>query len=555
MSVRVIRAVLRNPALRRVQLAFLLFNAAEYGTWVAILLYAYSALGAASVGLVALAQLAPAAAFAPVSASLADRFPRQRVLVTGYLLLTVGLGATAAGMLLDASPAFVVLAAATASVALTFTRPTQGALLPSLSRTPEELTAANGVAGTVEGAGVLLGPLAAAGLLAVGTPGLVFAAGAVASLAAAISVVGLPVRPTATVRRTMGGEPGDLSQRIRRSPAWLMVGGLRALASNKDTGLVVALLGLRMLTVGAVDVLLVLLALEVFGTGESGAGILNASLGLGTVVGGAVSFALVGRQRLAPALALSALGWGLALVAMGAITPALLAPAVIALGGVGLAACDVAGRTILQRVTDDRSLARVLGALEGVGLTGLAMGSLLVPVLAGAWGPEVAIVAVGALMPAGVAIAWVGLRAIDRRVRVPVREVALLRDSELFAPLAPPELESVAGRTRWLTAERGDVLIREGDPGDRYYVLETGSLLVTQRGHDLNRLDERGTGFGEIALLHRVPRTATVTANAACVLLMLERVDFLEAVTGHDVASVLAERVATTREQIQPAAD
>ena len=191
MSVRVIRAVLRNPALRRVQLAFLLFSAAEYGTWVAILLYAYSALGAASVGLVALAQLAPAAAFAPVSASLADRFPRQRVLLAGYVLLTLGLGTTAAGMLLDASPALVVLAAATASVALTFTRPTQGALLPGLSRTPEELTAANGVAGTAEGAGVLLGPLAAAGLLAVGTPGLVFAAGSIASLMAAISVAGL----------------------------------------------------------------------------------------------------------------------------------------------------------------------------------------------------------------------------------------------------------------------------------------------------------------------------------------------------------------------------
>jgi MFS family permease len=555
MSVRVIRAVLRNPALRRVQLAFLLFNAAEYGTWVAILLYAYSTLGPASVGLVALAQLAPAAAFAPVSASLADRFPRQRVLLAGYILLSAGLGMTAAGMLLDASPVIVILTAAAASVALTFTRPTQGALLPRLSRTPEELTAANGVSGTVEGAGVLLGPLAAAGLLAIGTPGLVFAAGSAASLVAAISVAGLPVPRGETSRPTTGGQSDDMSQLARRSPISVMVGGLRALASNRDTGLVVLLLGLRMLTAGAVDVLLVLLALEVFDTGESGAGILNAALGLGTVVGGAVSFALVGRQRLAPALAVSAVAWGLALVVMGTITPALLAPVVIAVGGVGLAACDVAGRTILQRVTDDRTLARVLGALEGVGLTGLAIGSLLVPVLAGAWGPEITIIAVGAMLPVGVAIAWVGLQAIDRRVRVPVRELALLRDSELLAPLAPPELEAVAGRTRWMTAERGDVLIREGEPGDRYYVLETGALLVTQQGRHLNRLDARGTGLGEIALLRDVPRTATVRADAPSVLLVLERVDFLEAVTGHDQAHDLAERVATTREQVKPTAD
>lgn len=555
MSGRVIRAVLRNPALRRVQLAFLAFNAAEYGTWVAILLYGYSALGAASVGLVALAQLAPAAAFAPVAASLADRFPRERVLLAGYLLLTLGLAATAAAMLLDASPILVIAFAAAASVALTFARPTQGALLPGLSRTPEELTAANGVAGTAEGAGLLLGPLAAAGLLSVGSPGLVFAAGAVASLAAAISAAGLPARRDLLVGSESVVTPGGAVRTPRRSPITHVIGGLRAVTANRDTGLVVLLLGLRMLTVGAVDVLLVLLALEVFDTGESGAGILSAAMGLGTVVGGAVSFALVGRQRLAPALAVSALAWGAALVAVGTVTPALLAPVVIAAGSVGLAACDVAGRTILQRVTDDRTLARVLGALEGVGLTGLAIGSLLVPVLAGAWGPQVAIIAVGAILPVGVALAWAGLRAIDRRVRVPVREVALLRDSELLAPLAPPELERVAARTRWMTAERGDVVIREGETGDRYYVLETGALLVTQHGRYLNRLAERGTGFGEIALLHDVPRTATVSAEAPSVLLVLERVDFLEAVTGHDLVRVAAERVATTRERVKPAAD
>jgi MFS family permease len=228
---------------------------------------------------------------------------------------------------------------------------------------------------------------------------------------------------------------------------------------------------------------------------------------------------------------------------------------VIALGGMGLAACDVAGRTILQRVTDDDALGRVLGALEGVGLTGLAIGSLLVPLLAGAWGPEVTIIAVGGMLPVGVAIAWTGLRAIDRRVRVPIREVNLLRDSELFAPLAPPELEAVAGRTRWMTAERGEVLIREGDTGDRYYVLESGALLVTQRGRFLNRLVERGAGFGEIALLRSVPRTATVSTEVTSVLLVLERADFLEAVTGHDQARDLAEQVASTRERVKPTAD
>ncbi len=556
LSIRVIRAVLRNPALRRVQLAFLLFSAAEYGTWVAVLLYAYEAVGPDSVGLVALAQLVPAAVVAPVAATLADRYPRQRVLLAGYLLQGLANAVVAAGMLASASPWLVVLAAVGASAALTLTRPAHGALLPGLSRTPEELTAANGLSGTVEGAGVLLGPLLAAGLLVVGTPGLVFAAGSAAALLAAGLVARLPWADHVvdeTGQRVSGTI--DVEPAAHQSPLALMAGGLRALLSSADTRLVVALLGLRMLTVGAMDVLFVLLALEVFNTGEAGAGILNAALGLGTIVGGAASFVLVGRQRLAPALAVAALAWGLALVALGLVDAAGLAPLIIAVGGIGLAATDVAGRTILQRVADDRVLARVLGALEGVGFVGLAAGSLLAPVLAGWLGAQAAALAIGTLLPAGIAAGWLGLRAIDRRVRVPVREVALFRDAPLFAPLAPPQLESVAARTRWITAEPGEVLMREGDRGDRYLVLETGRLRVTVGGRRVNDVTERGDGVGEIALLHDVPRTATVTATTTCVLLALERGDFLTAVTGHEQASLRAEAVAEERIHRPPAGE
>ena len=545
MSSRVIRAVLRNPDLRRVQLAFLLFNAAEYGTWVAVLLYAYDAFGPGSVGLVALAQLVPAAAFAPVAAALADRFPRQRILFAGYLLQAVTDGVVAFGILAGASPWLVLVAAVLAALTVTFTRPSHGALLPGLSRTPEELTAANGVSGTVEGAGVLLGPLLAAGLLTIGSPGLVFAAASLATLVASGLVARL-LAPRA--RGHAGTEPATGGVEIEHeSPMALMAGGLQALLSSGETRLIVGLLGLRQLTIGAMDVLFVLLALEVFDTGEAGAGILNAALGLGTIIGGTVSFVLVGRQRLAPALALAALTWGLALVALGGVARAGLAPVIIIAGGIGLAAADVAGRTILQRVADDRVLARVLGGLEGVGFIGLAAGSVLAPVLAGWLGTPGAVVSIGALLPAGVAAAWLGLLAIDRRVRVPVRELALLQHAPLFAPLAPPQLETVASRTRWVTAEPGEVLMREGDQGDRYLVLESGRLHVTIRGRPVNDVVERGDGVGEIALLRNVPRTATVTAAGASVLLALERHDFLEAVTGHEQAGLLAEAAASER--------
>ena len=186
---RVVWAVLRNPALRRVELAYLLFSAALYGCYIAILIYAYEASGPGAVGVVALVLLLPAAVVAPFAASLADRYPRERVLLAGYVVQAVAYAITAAGMLSGVPPVLVYLAAAVQSAGTTLTRPAQGSLLPRLARTPEELTAANSVSGTIEGAGVLLGPLAATALLVVAGPGAVWALGALASTVAVMLVM------------------------------------------------------------------------------------------------------------------------------------------------------------------------------------------------------------------------------------------------------------------------------------------------------------------------------------------------------------------------------
>jgi len=301
------------------------------------------------------------------------------------------------------------------------------------------------------------------------------------------------------------------------------------------------------MVIGALDVLFILLALEVYGTGESGAGILTGALGVGTMLGGAAAFSLVGRRRLAPALAFAVSLCGIALVATAVLGTGTTAPFLIVFAGLGSAAADVAGRTILQRTTPDAVLGRVLGNLEGFYLFGMSLGSLLVPILAVAVGIVEALALTGLLLPVAVVVGWRGLGAIDRRTRVPERELAVIGRNPIFSPLSPPALEAVARKARWSAVDPGHVAIRQGEHGDAYYVIEHGRFQVDVDGRPARVLDSPGEGFGEIALLRDVPRTATVTAVDVSVVLVVRRDDFLAAVTGTPPAREVAERMVTER--------
>jgi CRP-like cAMP-binding protein len=208
---------------------------------------------------------------------------------------------------------------------------------------------------------------------------------------------------------------------------------------------------------------------------------------------------------------------------------------------------DATGRTLLQRVVSDETLARVFGVLEELAMAALGVGSIAVTALVVWLGLEGAIVALGALLPALALVSLPGLRRIDAAAVVPERELALLGRVAMFAPLRPHILESVARRSRWISVPAGTVLMAEGDLGDRYYVLASGRLDVTRRREHVRTLEQPGEGVGEIALLFDVPRTATVTVSDAAELLVLERADFLTAVTGHPEVARAARRVASER--------
>jgi len=326
-----------------------------------------------------------------------------------------------------------------------------------------------------------------------------------------------------------------------------MLEGFRALSQDRDARLLVAVLSSRMLMIGITDVLFVLLAFDLFLTGEQGAAILTAALGAGGVIGGAAAFMLVGHRRIGPVLLACAAVCGAAFATLVAPAAGLVAPALIAVAGVGLMLMDIAGRTILQRAVDDHVLARVFGVLEGLAMWSLAAGSLLVTVVVALTGLQGSVLVFAAILPLLLALAWPSLRQLDQRTSAPIRELDLLARVGLFDALDPPSMEGLAQRAGWEAVSAGDVIVREGDRGDRFYVLESGAVTVSKAGRILRMLSKPGDSFGEIALLRDIPRTASVVADKPTVLLVLDRPGFLSAVTGNPAAAAALARVADAR--------
>lgn len=533
-SPRVLATVARNPELRRVQLAFAAFNAAEWAVWIAMLVYAYEQGGATTAGVVALAQLAPAAIFAPFVAVVADRLGPGRVLAFGYVAQAAAMAATAGVLLAEGPPLAAYALAAVAATAVTATRPSQAALVPALARTPAELTATNVVGGWIESVSVLAAPAGAGVLLAIGSPGLVFTVMAALALAGAALVAPLARRPAQADREE------------RQEVLAEIAAGFRTLAREPEARLLVLLLGAQFVVVGALDVLYVVLAISVLDLGGSGAGYLNAAFGAGGVLGIAATAVLVGRSRLTPSLVLALAVWSAALAAIGAWPAVLGAILLLAVAGAARSLFDVAGRTLLQRTAPPDVLARVFGVLEGLTMVGLAVGSLLAPALVALGGARAAFLGLATLLPL-LALASAGrLSRIDRCADVPVVELALLRSLPIFAPLPAPALERLARSLESLAVPAGTVVVRKGEPGDLFYVVAAGRFSV-DRGEREPAVLLRCDCFGEIALLADVPRTATVTAVEDSLVYALAREPFLEAVTGHAPARRAAEALVRER--------
>jgi hypothetical protein len=374
-------------------------------------------------------------------------------------------------------------------------------------------------------------------LVSLGDAGLVFAAGAAALLLAAVALSRL--RLEGAVELPSAADEGG----VRR----LVAAGFRAIAASPRARLVVALIVAQTFVRGCLNVLIVVAAFQVLDAGGEAVGYMTAAIGIGGLVG-AVGAMTLGRRRLAVSFGLALVFWGVPIALLGPWPE--LAAAVILLSIVGAANSieDVAVFTLLQRLVPDQVLTRVLGVTWSLAMGGVALGSIAAPVLVEAIGPRPAFAAVGSILPLLVLMTYRRLAEIDEAV-APVAELELIERVPMFAPLSVAAKERIAANLVPIYLEPGEVVIRSGETGDRFYIVGEGELDISADG--LHTTAHSMDYFGEIALLRDVPRTATVTALVDTRLYALSREDFLAAVTGHRAAhaagdALVAERLAAT---------
>lgn len=524
--------ILSNPPLRRLQIST---AATSFGKWafaLALGVYAFRKGGAAAVGLVALIQAIPAAISAPVLGLAGDRFSRQRVLLVTNLTRSLLLGLIAAAVLLHAPIGVVFALAVVFSIVSTANQPARAALIPVLARTPREVSSATAMMGSVDIGSFLVGA---------GIGGIVLANTSVQFVVAICSVAYL-VASYLMFEIPRDGRP---AMHKREHPLAELAAGFKAVHGESDLRLSIGMISVLSVIDGLTNVLVIVTAIDLLDTGTAGIGYLNIAYGIGGLLGGSAAYALLRQSHLTRTIAIGSLALGLPLAMLGWQPSEPLGLVAWAGVGFGIVSVKVAGLTLVQRLSGDRVLARVLAVVETTFVASIGAGAMLAPLLISTFDVTGALIATGALLPIVIALRWRALRQLELGAPVPQQEFELLRHCPVFSPLPLATTESLAGRVARVEFEAGDEIIRQGDEGDRFYVIASGSVAVFEDGA-FRRNQSVGESFGEIALLRSSPRTATVKALEHCELLALDREPFLRSVTGyadsHEAAVEVSEQ-------------
>lgn len=479
---------------------------------------------------------------------LADRYERRAVmiacdLVRGALMFTLAVIAATT----DSATAAIGIAFLTAAAATPY-GPAMAAMTPSVVG-EKDLAAANAATSAFEHTALVVGPAAGGLLLVLGSPSLAFTINGATFLLSALAVAA--VRTRAPV-----GAPEAEESFGRRAAE-----GFRAIMNSAEIAVLVGFVVAASFAYGTELVLLVFVATDLLGLGSEGVGYLNAAIGVGGVLAAGLTSRLASNRSPGRVLTAGILASGIPLAALSLTGVPAIAYVLMAVVGVGSIAFDVTTMTLLQRSVAREVIARVFGILDSLAVTGILLGSLAAPLLVTVVGLKGTLVTVGLGLPALVLIASPTVRRLDQRsaerMDALAGDVELLARARVFAGAPRQSLEAIASAMSREQVPTGQVVVREGDPSDAFYVIESGRLEVLTGDAVVNVMTD-GDHFGEIGLVENIPRTATVRTATDATLVKIDGRLFLDVVNQEPAISGtlldgIVGRLARTHPQYSPA--
>lgn len=507
----------RNGALTRLLAGEFVSGIGDWLYLVAVLVVVYADSNSpVLLGIVGAARILPYVLLSVPAGIVADRFDRRMVLLVTDVARGVLMLVLVGAVIVDAPTLVIVAVAILAACFSTFFGPAIAALVPTIVE-ERDLGIANSAWATLDNVAFIVGPALAGILLASGGLEIAFMLNAISFAVVAVVLWRLPIPHTAPVDASAG-------ETKPTAPAgWRDL--VRPLAGPFILDSTTSIVG------GGLGVLTVVIAIDVLGAGDAGTGYLNAAIGVGGVVAGIAGGALLAR-RLSVPLLLGGLAGGVGLAWLALTGDLLTAMLAIGVAVAGLLLLDVVNTTLIQRIVPDALRGRAVGALQTSSSVLYAAGSLVMPILADALGVPVVLIGAAVVMAGGAVLA---LLLSDRQAEPAPVDASRIRllERPIFAGLPPARIEVAARQLVPVPVEAGEVIVRQGDAADQFYVIDSGELRVTQvRDGDVHVLRDLGPGdvFGEIGLLRGVPRTATVTASTPAVLYGLDAAAFGELV-------------------------
>jgi CRP-like cAMP-binding protein/predicted MFS family arabinose efflux permease len=526
-----------------------------YGVSLVVLVYNRTH-SAGWVAAVTIIKLVPFVAFGAVGGVVADRYERRSVmlvcdLIRAGLMFVLAISSSLTGAL----PVAIIIAFLTSAVSTPY-QPSVYAITPAIVG-ERDLAAANAVSNSVEQLAILLGPAIGGLLLFIGPPSLAFALNGVSFLISGACVRAIGTKSTGLNAEDAEQEAG-LRNRLRQ--------GLGAIRASGEVSMLVVLLAAGTFVYGQEVVMLVLVSKRLISTGSQGVGFLNAAEGLGGIVVAGFATRMARTTHPAFLFAGGVVATGLPLTLVAFVSHAWLAYALIAITGAGSILLEVTGLTMLQRNLSNEVMGRVFGVMNSLFVASLLLGSLITPLLIHAFSLKGALVISGLILPAVIVFALPQLRSLDRASTARMEQLAgrveILGKLRIFEGAPQQILESIASVMTEESLAGGTDVIREGEEADDIFVVVEGTLDVTAAGElgtEPRTVNSLGPGdyFGEIGVLERIPRTASVRSATAARVYRIPGQDFVEAINsnpamGTTIFDGIVGRLARTHPSHEP---